>query len=294
MAARRRLVKDALMKALRLRRDRGIGLEVPVCPFDLANDLNIEVRFLDLPSLEGVYSKWPEPAIIVSSLRPPGRQVFTCAHELGHHIYGHGFCIDELLADGEKEPFKEEEFLVNCFAGFLLMPKKAVTKGFTIRGWSPETCTPIQVYTVAGWLGVGYATLIMHLRTSLGLLNPAGAKSLSKTSPKEIKGDLLGKACQENLVVVDPWWSGRAIDLQVGDWVLAMPGAISEKPCVDLVRSDHRGTLFQAVLPGLGRVCNHDTGWSAFVRVSRRGYIGCGIFRHEEEVKDEYDSPVRE
>lgn len=294
MAPRRRLAKDALMKALRLRRDRGISPEAPLCPYDLADDLGIEVRFMDLPSLEGVYSKWPEPVIVVSSLRPPGRQVYTCGHELGHHVYGHGFRIDELLADEDSEPVEDEEFLANCFAGFLLMPKGAITSGFTSRGWNPESSTPMQVYTVAGWLGVGYETLVTHLRASLGLLNSARAKSLRKISPKSIRAELLGRACQGNLVVVDPWWSGRAIDLQVGDLVLAMPRALSEKPCIDLVRSDHQGTLLQAVLPGLGRICHPDSGWSAFVRVSRRGYVGRGIFRHEEEVEDEHATAVRQ
>lgn len=294
MVSRRQLAKDALIKALRLRRGRGISPEAPVCPYDLADDLGIEVRFTDLPSLEGVYSKWPEPVIIVSSLRPPSRQVYTCGHELGHHVYAHGFRIDELLTDEDREPVEDEEFLANCFAGFLLMPKGAVTKGFATRGWNPESSTPVQIYTVAGWLGVGYETLITHLRVSLKLLSYAQAKSLRKASPKSIKANLLGRACQENLVVVDPWWSGRAIDLQVGDLVLAMPGAVSEKPCIDLVRSDHQGTLLQAGAPGLGRICHPDSGWSAFVRVSRRGYVGRGIFRHEEEVEDEHDPAVRQ
>jgi hypothetical protein len=104
MARRRQLAKDALMKALRLRRKMGISLEAPVCVFDLANEMGIEVRFVDVPSLEGIYSKWPEPVIIVSSLRPPGRQASTGGHELGHHEYGHGFCIDE-LRDFLKWPF---------------------------------------------------------------------------------------------------------------------------------------------------------------------------------------------
>jgi hypothetical protein len=293
MTPRRQLAKDALMKALRLRRGNGLSPEAPVCVYDLANDLGVEVRFMDLPSLEGVYSKWPEPVIVISSLRPSGRQAYTSGHELGHHVYGHGFRIDELLADDEaKSVLDDEEFLADCFAGFLLMPKGAVVKAFACRGWNPASSTPVQVYTVAGWLGVGYETLITHMRVSLGLLNYTQAKSLRKTSPKEIKTRLLGMACQENLVVVDPWWSERAIDLEVGDFVLGMPGAISEKPCIRPVRGDGDGTILQAVAPGLGRICQHDSGWSGFVRVSRRGYVGRGIFRHEEEVGDEHSPSV--
>src|SRR5262245_22540028 len=241
MTPRRRLAKDALMKAMRLRQDKGLGREAPVCVYDLASDMGIEVRFMDLPSLEGVYSKWPEPVIVISSLRPPGRQVYTCGHELGHHVYGHGFCIDELLADDEAEPVKDEEFLADCFAGFLLMPKALVVKAFACHGWNPASITPVQVYTVAGWLGVGYETLITHMGASLGLLGSAQAKALRKTSLKEIKSRLLGMPCQENLVVVDPCWSERAIDLQVGDFALAMPSVISEKARISPIRGDDQG-----------------------------------------------------
>jgi hypothetical protein len=286
MAARQKLAKDALMKALRLRRDKGFGLALPVCVYDLANDMGMEVRFMDLPSLEGIYSKWPQPVIVVSSLRPPGRQAYTVGHELGHHVYGHGFRIDELLADDDAEPVDDEEFLANCFAGFLLMPKAAVARAFTCRGWNPTSSTAVQVFTIAGWLGVGYETLITHMAASLGLLSYPQSRALRKTTPKEIKAALLGMPCQENLVVVDPSWSERAIDLHVGDFVLATPGVVSEKRCIGPVRTDDHRTLLQALAPGLGRICHPDSGWSSFVRVSPRGYIGRGIFRNEEEVED--------
>lgn len=277
------------MKALRVRRNMGIGLKTPVCVFDLANEMGIEVRFVDAPSLEGIYSRWPEPVIIVSALRPAGRQAFTGGHELGHHEYGHGFCVDELLADNDVEPVKEEEFLANCFSGFLLMPKAAVVRAFTCRRWDVAECSPLQMYTIAGWLGVGYETLITHMRASLGLLSLAQAEALRKTSPKDIRARLMGKSCQENVVAVDCWWADRAIDLQVGDFVLAMPKVISERCCIRLVRRDEKSSVFRAEQPGLGRICEPESGWSAFVRVSRSNYVGRGIFRHEEEVEDEHD-----
>jgi hypothetical protein len=293
MTSRRLLAKHALMKALRLRRDWKISPDEPVCPYDLADSMGVEVRFMDLPSLEGIYSNRPEPVIIVSSLRPPGRQAYTCGHELGHHVFEHGFRIDELIDGAARARVEDEEFLADCFAGFLLMPKSAVIAGFSCRGWTPESCGPAQLYTVAGWLGVGYGTLITHLCVTLGLLSHERARSLLRSSPKDIKAQLLGSVCSEGLVVVDYAWSRRAIDLQVGDLVMAMTGVVTDKPCV-VVESDKRGSLLQAKAPGLGRICHPDSGWSAFVRVSRRGYVGRGIFRHEEEVEDEHDPAVCE
>lgn len=294
MTSRQGLAKDALMKALRVRRDAGIRAQDAICVYDLADAMGIEVRFLDLASLEGMYSRRPQPTIVISSLRPPGRQAYTCGHELAHHIYGHGFRIDQMLENDTSKPNENEEFLADCFAGFLLMPKTAVIEAFASRGWSPLSSTPVQIYTIAGWLGVGYETLITHMQASLKMLSYAQAIALRKTMPKRIKAQLLGTPCQESLVVVDPWWSERAIDLQVGDFVLAMPEVIIEKSCIDLIRGDNRGTILQARTPGLGRIYHPSSGWSSFVRVSRRGYVGRGIFRYQEEVEDEdeYDDIV--
>ena len=138
MTSRKGLAKDALMKASRVPRNAGLRPDVPVCVYDFATSMGIEVRFLDLPSLEGMYSKTPEPVIVISSLRPPGRQAYTGGHELGHHIYGHGFRIDELFENRPRGPLDEEEFLAECFAGFLLMPRTAVVHAFERRGWIPR------------------------------------------------------------------------------------------------------------------------------------------------------------
>ena len=97
---RRRLALRASVAALRVRQKGQIAADDPCSVFDLADKLGVEVRFAALPSAEGVYSPG-KPVIVVSSLRPPGRQSFTCAHELGHHTYGHGEQFDEIVEDRE-------------------------------------------------------------------------------------------------------------------------------------------------------------------------------------------------
>jgi Zn-dependent peptidase ImmA (M78 family) len=294
MTSRKGLAKDALMKAARVRRGAGLRPEVPLCIYDLAASLGIEVRFLDLPSLEGMYSKTPEPVIVISSLRPPGRQAYTGGHELGHHVYGHGFRIDELFDIRPRGPLDEEEFLADCFAGFLLMPKAAVVHAFEQRGWNLQAPTPNQIFAIAGWLGVGYDTLITHLRASLGLLDERRARALRRMSPKSIKAEVLGEDLKENLVIVDGAWDERAVDLQVADVILAMPGVISESDRLEHIGDDGSRTLLRAHSPGLCRIVHPQSGWSSFVRISRRGFVGRGIFRFQEEVEDDDDAPVRE
>ena len=110
--------------------------------------------------------------ILISSDRPPGRQVYTGAHELGHHVYGRGVAVDEASVNAAQEgpaSADPEEYLADRFAGFFLMPATAVKHGFRTRGWEPKECTPRQVYAVASWLGVGYATLVHRMGGSLGM-----------------------------------------------------------------------------------------------------------------------------
>src|SRR6185312_15295352 len=95
----KQLSTAAAVKALETRKKAGYRLLDPISVYDLADKMGVDVRFFDLPSMEGMYRGAPRPTIVVSSLRPPGRQVYTAAHELGHHLFGHGSQFDELVED---------------------------------------------------------------------------------------------------------------------------------------------------------------------------------------------------
>ena len=285
MTDRRAMARQAMGAALRARRSAGYGLDHAVCVYDLAEKLGVEVRFLDLPSVEGMYSSATGPTIIISSLRPPGRRAFTCAHELGHHEHGDGVEIDELVERWDEPRFDPKEFAADCFAGALLMPKMAVSKAFAVRGWSIEECTPAQAFMVAGYFGVGYTTLIHHLRSALQMLADTRAQALLRVSPRQAQSLLLGWQTPQNVVVVDAHWTGRAVDVEVGDLILVRGGAQSEGACLEPASDVEPGRLFRAVEPGVGRL-EATTAWSAFVRVSRRHYMGRARFRHWEEAAD--------
>src|SRR5215216_516275 len=116
---RKELALDAAQRALRLRNEMGIGLQAPAPVFDIIDELGIELRFMPIPSLEGVYRAQPSPIILISSDRPPGRQAYTGAHELGHHIYGHGVAVGVASDDAGQEPPESagpEEYLADRFA----------------------------------------------------------------------------------------------------------------------------------------------------------------------------------
>ena len=126
---RKELALDAAQQALRLRSEMGLGLQAPAPVFDIIDKLGVELRFWPIPSLEGVYRAQPSPVILISSDRPPGRQVYTGAHELGHHVYGHGVAVDEASENAAQEgsaSTNPEEYLADRFAGFFLMPATTV------------------------------------------------------------------------------------------------------------------------------------------------------------------------
>ena len=283
---RKTIAMQAVAKALRMRRSAGYDLDSAVCVYDLAQRLDIEVRFLDIPSMEGMYYKAPKPHIILSSLRPPGRRVFTCAHELGHHSYGDGTRIDELVKEREDPQFDPSEFAADCFAGALLMPKMAVERAFALRKWSISECTPNQVYMISNYFGVGYTTLIHHLRNALLLLPGPRAEKLLKVPPRRAQALSLGWETSETVWIADEYWTGRPIDIEVGDLIFVLGRPRLEGCCVERVADKDEGRLIGARQPGIGRL-EDSSGWSAFIRVSRREFIGRSLFRHQEEVDDE-------
>lgn len=286
MNDRRRMAREAMTAALRIRRSVGYRLDQAVCVYDLAAKLGVEVRFMDLPSMEGMYWSAPTPTIILSSLRPPGRRAFTCAHELGHHNRSDGVHIDELVGQWQRPRFDPKEFVADCFAGALLMPKLAVSKAFAVRGWSMEDCTPEQAFMVAGNFGVGYATLVHHLRSAFRALTDAQAKALLNVRPRQAQALLLGWQAPQRVMAVDAHWDGRAVDLEVGDHIYFLGEAQFEGMCIEAFAGLEKGKLFKATRPGIGRL-KADNSWSAFVRVSRREYVGRSLYRHWEETGDE-------
>ncbi len=279
MTRRDALAQQAVLAALRLRSRRGRAPNQAVCPIDLALEEGVEVRLVALPSLEGMYT--PDvPAIVLGALRPAGRRAYNAAHELGHHEFAHGLRVDELL-DGERAPRDEAEFVADRFGAAIIMPKAAVMRSFSVRGWTAEAATPEQTFVVAGELGVGYTTLIGNLAGTLRLIGAATAERLRRTSPKSIRAALAGSDHEAGVVVVDQHWSGRAVDVEVGDVLLVDHDTTAEGPAVD--RPDAR--VLRARAPGVARL-GRSLG-DLVVRVMRREYAGLASYRHLEEADDD-------
>lgn len=277
------LAKQALEKSLEIREEYGYDFRSPLCVYELAERARVSVRFIDDVSMEGVYASLAKPKILISSLRPAGRRVFTCAHELGHHFFGHGSTIDELKEDAESGEFQPNEFLADTFAGFLMMPAQAVMRAFSSRQLEIATAPPEQIYAVACSFGVGYETLIGHLEYSLKQISKDRATTLRKAKLPKIRQRILGAATPDHLIVVDGQYTLATVDAEVGNRVLLPTGVTSDSDQIELIEQMPNGNLYRALRPGLARAAN-SSDWGVIVRVSRFQYAGLAQYRHLEET----------
>ncbi len=285
-SARRELVLRAALRAEHVRVKCGIALTATVDPLLVAEKQDCEVRFMALPSLEGVYSPAPRPVIVLGSQRPTGRRAFTCAHELGHHEFKHGARVEELNANrfqGTKDP---DEFLADMFAAFLLMSQASVRRALKDREFKPNSIEPVQIFRLACNFGVGYGTLIDHMTWTLRLLNPQHRKNLLKLQPKEMKAQF-GGSPQSEVVLVDRFWRDRAVDLEVGDILVLQQGVIVE----DSPRLNRQGTIdgqqtFMAVARGYIRAFHEEIGWAVNIRVASKHYEGLARYRFLDDPEE--------
>ena len=192
MSTKIELARKAYTVAIKERKRAGIGLTSPICVFDLIHQAGIEVRFQNISSMEGLYYNDGKPLILISSCRPRGRVAFNCAHEYGHHVFGHGDRIDEVIDSTSKKQWEPDEFLADCFAGFFLMPKIAISKAFAVRGWNVAECTSDQAFVISGYMGVGYKSLLTHMYYSLKSISYEHFNQLNSFSPKALKSSFTG------------------------------------------------------------------------------------------------------
>jgi Zn-dependent peptidase ImmA (M78 family) len=279
---RRGLTQKAMKAAVKTRARAGVDQMNPICIFDLCEKLGVTVRFTDI-NMEGMYSGGELARIFVSSQRPLARRVFTCGHELGHHEFGHGATIDEIREEAaalrDENP---DEFLVNAFSSFVLLPIIGLLGAFARRGIDLQTATPAQILAIANNFGVGYATLITHLAYGAQEMSGGRARELLRSTPKSIRRSLLGDNGSEPLVIVDACWSGKPIDVEVATSILLPAGSTVEGNVLRGAGSCGAGHICEAVRPGLGRV-SLGPGNELFVRVMRKGYAGLARYRHMED-----------
>ena len=252
---------------------------------DTAIKLEVSVRYVDLPSLEGMFVRRPT-SIYISALRPTPRQNFTCAHELGHYSFGHGSQVEELVqgatASRNADP---NEYIANVFAASLLMPRAAIAWICKARGGEVKASyfTPSNVYSIATRLGVGYSTLSNQLYHGLNIIQYSQYRSLTEQNLKSIRKSIVGDHVSGHLVDVHFDWIDMPIDIRVGDHLYFGFPVTTDTENLEKVRDISGGSLHLAKRPGIFTVRNIQSGWANQVRVSRPSYTGLAEYRHLED-----------
>jgi hypothetical protein len=274
------LKTQAARRALAARLRFGYALDSPCDVYELVGKYGIGLRFINTSTMDGLYiHDGFTGSINVSALRPSGHQRFTAAHELGHFVFGHGAHLDEKIEQMVSD--SSDESVADAFARHLLMPKRAVQRGFKCLGLTPQVAAPQHYYAVASWLGVGYSTLIQHSRWTLSLIDNTRLHQLTLKSPQQIKRNQVPSVSwvgRKELWPLEPWWQGTNVHLQIGDIVTGLKSPPPEyfdlgDGCAIARKVGH----LEAALQG---------GGSVGLNISMTDFAGMYDYRYLEEPSD--------
>ena len=131
--------KAAERAALRLLRDNGV-VEPPIDPVEMARSRGVEVFFADFAgesrSAVSGYYDFKDNSIYVNKADDPRRQLFTIAHELGHHLlhdeWARSSDYKVLWRDPTRRGRDTKEQEANAFAANLLMPRELMDEYYRI------------------------------------------------------------------------------------------------------------------------------------------------------------------
>jgi len=264
-------------KALKTRKEiLGIAPHLPICPYALCEAMGFDLRFVNIPSFEGMYVA-NRNLILISAERPEGRKRFTCAHEVGHHVLGHGTVIDEILECGEDGQEEEE---ADFFASMLLMPSSAISRCLMRYNVPANDLTPKDCYILSKYFGVSYQSFITHIFSNIRLINYRHYQTLKKGKLPEIRFELSGLDTKQQIFSIGEWWDEKALELEVGDYIVSDQVLSVDGPDI-LETEEMLKNTYRATAPGITRVYNDS--WSSFVKISRHKFQGFYQYKYEEE-----------
>lgn len=192
-ATSKRAIDQGEVLAETVRDVLGLGLD-PISDLTavIAAKFDIDVAFEPLDSSlqgllirDGAGGDRESALILVNSTGATTRQRFTCAHELGHYLLGHG--QDELIyAD---YPGKDlEEMAANAFASHLLLPRSAVDAATAEHPRPSDETTPWAaglVGALAGQYGISVESTAWHA-LNCGVITPDERAAVARMSARDV------------------------------------------------------------------------------------------------------------
>ncbi|WP_405940589.1 ImmA/IrrE family metallo-endopeptidase [Streptomyces sp. NBC_00207] len=215
----------AAMSAVKAHRDLGADRNAYIDVYAALFRAGVVGMARPMPRLFGVYASPQDngPAVLLNASLDIVAQRHTAAHELGHHLSGHGTALDEELdrarrwGDGS---WPDEEKLAEAFAAWFLMPLPAVQAALTRIGIGHPR-VPEHAYRVARWLGTSYAGTVNHLHR-LRLVTRAQKAEWLRVKPAAIKANLAGGAApgKAHVHVIDTGAHGATVRVDAGDLIV--------------------------------------------------------------------------
>jgi Zn-dependent peptidase ImmA (M78 family) len=275
---------NAIRRASELRLQLGLGLFHPINIYDVCTKLEVDVKFVDI-DMEGLYvSLSSTPTILLSSLRPFPRKVFTCGHELGHHVFNHGFKVD-ILSDENDDTTNyksSDEKLVDAFAAALLMPTAGIQAEFSKRKLHMDSANVIDFFTISSLFGVGYETLILHCKMN-NLISKSKSDELLKLSPAKIFKKEFGDVGEKSFFkIIDGKSAAMPIDLEVSNYISLPSDFLVDKVFLEKKQEGKLGTLYLAMKSGISNVYSNISESAYFIRIQPQDYVGLAEYRHLE------------
>lgn len=230
----RKISLEAAIKARRLQAKLDLDVQKPIDVFNAVEALGLVLAFFPLDQVSGAYlnERGSHPGVLVNSQHPLSRQRYTAAHELGHHVWGHGSLVDEggpLHRTTGAGSLKERQ--AETFATWFLMPKPLVEAQLRAIGIEKPTRAE-ELYELAGRLGASYEATAWQL-VNLRRLNATDAKSLLETQPRQVKlrlaKGLPPDSLRNDVWPLDSGSNGRELTVRVGDRIIVR---LPERPAL--------------------------------------------------------------
>ncbi len=183
--------REGMLAAQRQLRKIGASYEDPIDVFGEIERYPLWLLFEPLDKLYGIYMREGQASgVQLHSGHPVALQRFTAAHELGHHVLGHGTSIDSVDSImGYSQSRQEHE--AQSFAAHFLMPLQLINRLLRRIGLDrkAEGLTPVQAYQLSTMADTSYRAMVGQLMT-LGKITRAQAAEWRKLRPVDLKVEL--------------------------------------------------------------------------------------------------------
>jgi Zn-dependent peptidase ImmA (M78 family) len=191
----------------------------------VVQDLGIWITTQPLGSLFGFYLRQNGAlGICLNSRHPETLQRYTCAHELAHHVLGHGSSLDERdEVDGWGVTSSVEERAAQIFAGNFLMPLGLVNRVMRRLGLYGKLLSAPEIYEISREMDVSFTAAVWRLR-SLDRVDQETAKLAVQRGAAAAKEQLRNgppvSAARADLWTVQESPGSAEFSCRVGDEIL--------------------------------------------------------------------------